>query len=115
VPGDLVARREPGLRTRNGPGAPQDKAQKAAVEAGRAETAGGPESASAPRGSLALGLGRLKSWELCRAQASTTYHRPLPSRSQPDVTVGSGQLSGLPPGSYTKRWQRPRSADQAPA
>jgi hypothetical protein len=33
----------------------------------------------------------------------------------PEVTGGLGQLSGLPSESYTKRWQRPRSAVQAPA
>jgi hypothetical protein len=42
----------------------------------------------------------------------TTYHRPLPSLSQPEVTVGSEELSGLPCSSYTKRWYRPRSDDR---
>ena len=62
------------------------------------------------------GRGRARSCEWCRAQASTTYQRPQPSRRQPEVTVGSGQLAGRPSSStYTKRWQRPRSAAQAPA
>ncbi len=41
-------------------------------------------------------LGRPETCELCRAQASTTYQRPTPSRRQPDVTDGSGQLVGRP-------------------
>ncbi len=34
---------------------------------------------------------------------------------QPDATGGAGQPVGLPSGSYTRRWQWPRSTFQAPA
>jgi hypothetical protein len=46
---------------------------------------------------------QLTSWALWRAQASTTYQRPWPSRRQPEVTVGSAQRSGWPSVPYTKR------------
>jgi hypothetical protein len=39
-----------------------------------------------------------------RAQASTAYQRPLPSRRQPDLTGGSGQSAG---------WPVTRAVDQA--
>jgi hypothetical protein len=39
-----------------------------------------------------------------------------PSRRQPEVAGGSGQLAGRPsPSTYTKRWQRPRSVIQVSA
>jgi hypothetical protein len=42
------------------------------------------------RGPVLGGLGRLTSWELWPAQASTAYQRPWPSRRQPEVTTHLG-------------------------
>lgn len=49
------------------------------------------------------GRGRRTSCERWRSHASTANHRPRPSWRQPTATGGSGQFSGFPSGSYTKR------------
>jgi hypothetical protein len=74
-----------------------------------------PSARSAQR--LTGRRGRSRSWEACRAQASTGYQRPSPTARQPLRAGGSGQFMGRPSSSlvYTRRKHRPRMASQAPA
>ena len=123
--GDWTGPPSGGQQRRHVPAAPRRNGHTAELGLGWARWSGGSVAAEkhGSRGPSrpgqarepAPGLGRFTSWEAWPAQASTTYQRPRPSRSQPEATVGSGQFSGLPSGPQTKRWQRPRSVDHAPA
>jgi hypothetical protein len=77
----------------------------------------GPRSTAAQKGHagvLKLGLDG-RPHDRSDRQPGTRWPRAgQQSRRHPEATGGAEQPIGLPSGSYTRRWQRPRWAIQAP-